>query len=205
MTPGKLATLDVLSGGRLLVGAGAGWLREEAEALQMPWDHRGARLEEHIAVLRTLWEAKEPYVSYHGEFYRFEEIDPEPRPVQRPLPILIGGHSARARERAGRIGDGWMAATLPLDVQRQWAAEVREVASRHGRDPDKLLIVGYLRLSRGGGGALSHAELCQRIREHQEAGTRHLVVRFESPTTKARIEEMRQFTKDVLPEFAQPA
>jgi probable F420-dependent oxidoreductase len=202
----RLATLDVLSDGRLLVGVGAGWLREEAEALGMPWDHRGARSEEHIAVLRALWTAEAPYVSFAGRFYRFEEIAPEPRPVQRPLPILIGGHSPRARERAGRLGDGWLGATLPPEVQARWVAEIRQVAERHGRDSGRLLFVGYLRLSRSGdGSALSPAELVERIRAYRAAGTGHLIVRFEGDSPAARIAAMRRFAEEVLPESRQPA
>jgi alkanesulfonate monooxygenase SsuD/methylene tetrahydromethanopterin reductase-like flavin-dependent oxidoreductase (luciferase family) len=91
-----LASLDIYSGGRLLYGVGVGWLKEEADAMHMPWDHRGARSDEHIAVLRRLWLADGDWVDFHGEYYGFPEIDPEPRPVQQPPPILIGGHSGGA-------------------------------------------------------------------------------------------------------------
>jgi probable F420-dependent oxidoreductase len=128
-----LATLDAFSGGRLTYGVGVGWLREEAEALQMPWDRRGARTEEHIALLRHLWTAEGPLVSFDGDFYRFGPIDPEPRPVQHPPPILIGGHSDAAVDRAGRIGDGWIAALMsPARLGERWARVVRaaEAAGR---------------------------------------------------------------------------
>ena len=89
----QVATLDIYSGGRVLYGVGAGWLREEAEAMNMPWDRRGRRAEEHIALMRTLWCAEEALVEFHGEYHDCPLMDPEPRPVQRPVPILVGGHS----------------------------------------------------------------------------------------------------------------
>jgi len=134
----QLATIDMLSGGRLALGVGVGWLKEEADMMQMPWDRRGARTEEHIALMRTLWQSDAPYVSFDGEFYRFEEIDPAPHPAQRPLPILIGGHAAVALKRAGRIGDGWISANLPVDRQEAGMADVRAAATAAGRDADLL-------------------------------------------------------------------
>ena len=117
----QLSTLDVYSGGRVLYGVGVGWLREEAEAMSMPWDRRGKRSEEHIALLRALWCADGDLVEFHGEFHDIPPMDPEPRPVQRPIPILIGGHSDVALERAGRIGDGWIAAQMsPSVVAEHW-------------------------------------------------------------------------------------
>ena len=87
----------------------------------MPWDRRGARSEEHIALLRALWCADGDLVEFHGEFHDLPPMDPEPRPVQRPIPILIGGHSDVALERAGRIGDGWIAAQMsPERIAEHW-------------------------------------------------------------------------------------
>ena len=106
----------------------------------MPWDRRGARSEEHIALMRTLWCAEGDLVEFHGEFHDLPPMDPEPRPVQRPIPILIGGHSDIALERAGRIGDGWIAAQMsPERVLEHWP-RVLESAERNGRDPDSLQL-----------------------------------------------------------------
>jgi probable F420-dependent oxidoreductase len=122
MNARQLASLDVYSGGRVLYGAGVGWLQEEAAAMNMPWDHRGRRSEEHIELLRTMWCAEGDLVEFEGEFHQVPPMDPEPRPVQRPIPILIGGHSDTALERAGRIGDGWIAARMsPERVRVHWA------------------------------------------------------------------------------------
>src|SRR5262249_30675630 len=141
----QLATLDVYSGGRVLYGAGVGWLREEAEMMNMPWDARGRRGEEHIALLRALWCAEGNLVEFHGEFFDIDPIDPEPRPVQRPIPILVGGHSDVALDRAARIGDGWIAAAMSATPLAQHWTKVRDAAARAGRDSDALMLVGAMR------------------------------------------------------------
>ena len=141
----QLSTLDVYSGGRVLYGVGVGWLREEAEAMGMPWDRRGRRGEEHIALLRALWCAEGDLVEFHGEFHDLPPMDPEPRPVQRPIPILVGGHSDVALERAGRIGDGWIAASMSAAPLAEHWAKVRAAAERNDRDPDALQLVASMR------------------------------------------------------------
>lgn len=99
----QLASLDAFSQGRLMYGIGVGWLREEATAMAMPWNRRAARSEEHIAVLRTLWCSTDSHVEFHGQYYDFAPMDPRPQPTQRPIPILVGGHSPAALDRAARL------------------------------------------------------------------------------------------------------
>jgi probable F420-dependent oxidoreductase len=100
------ATLDWLSGGRAVIGAGAGWLKEEWQAMGLDPATRAARLDEAIAVCRRLW--TETTVEHDGEYFPFAPVAFEPKPVQRPIPIHIGGESAPALRRAGRLGDGWI-------------------------------------------------------------------------------------------------
>ncbi|WP_052666470.1 TIGR03619 family F420-dependent LLM class oxidoreductase [Nitriliruptor alkaliphilus] len=100
------ATLDVLSGGRAEVGVGAGWLRTEWEAAGIDPRRRGRRLDEAIDVCRRLW--SERRVAHEGEAWRFPSVAFEPKPVQDPLPVLVGGESDAALERAARRGDGWL-------------------------------------------------------------------------------------------------
>ena len=146
-----LATLDVYSGGRVVYGVGVGWLREEAEAMGMPWDRRGARSEEHIALMRTLWCAEGDLVEFHGEFHDLPPMDPEPRPVQRPIPILIGGHSDIALERAGRIGDGWIAAQMsPERVVEHWPARPRVGGAQRPRSRVAAAVHQHARSARTG-------------------------------------------------------
>lgn len=136
----QLATLDVYSGGRVVYGAGIGWLKEEADAMNMPWDNRGRRTDEHIAVMRALWCAEGSLVEFAGEFHTLPPMDPEPRPVQRPIPILIGGHSDPAIDRAARIGDGWIAAQMSPERVAEHLAKLRAACDRHGRDYSTLRI-----------------------------------------------------------------
>jgi probable F420-dependent oxidoreductase len=102
----ELASLDVLSGGRLVFGLGAGYIPKEFAACGIPFEERGARTDEAIAVLRDLWTSAKP--GFDGRFYRYAEVDAHPRPVQRPHPpIVVGGMSPPAFRRAVRDGDGW--------------------------------------------------------------------------------------------------
>ena len=107
-----VGTAAHLSGGRVLLGVGAGWMREEFVQLEQPFERRGARMEEQIEVLRTLWRGG--MVEHHGEFYDFDRLEMAPAPTQ-PVPILIGGHSETALRRAARIGDGWMGVYYKTD------------------------------------------------------------------------------------------
>jgi probable F420-dependent oxidoreductase len=100
-----VATLDALSGGRFILGAGVGWEKEEFDAIGAPWEHRGSRLEEMIEIMRRLW--TEERVAHKGKYYQFEETGFEPKPARAPVPILMGGETPIALKRAARIGDGW--------------------------------------------------------------------------------------------------
>lgn len=135
----QAATLDALSGGRLTLGVGIGWSREEFDALGVPFARRAARTEEYVAAMRTLW--RDEVASYSGEFVRFDSVRVNPRPTH-PVPILLGGNSDPALRRAAAVGDGWYGFNL---------ADVREVAERlaflgaQGRDLSELHIAVALR------------------------------------------------------------
>jgi probable F420-dependent oxidoreductase len=137
----QLASLDVLSGGRLEVGLGTGWSRVEFAASGAPYADRGARAEEFLQVLRALW--TEDVVDFRGRFYRVPAARMRPGPVQRPHPpVLLGGASEPALRRAGRLADGWISAAYH-DLRRieEAIAVVRQAARDAGRDPDSLRIV----------------------------------------------------------------
>jgi probable F420-dependent oxidoreductase len=188
----QLATLDVYSGGRVVYGVGVGWLREEAEAMGMPWDRRGPRSEEHIALLRALWTADGDVMEFHGAYHDIPPIDPEPRPVQRPIPILIGGHSDAALERAGRIGDGWIAASMsPERLSGHWAT-VRAAAERHGRDPGQLLL--HAGASRSG-----ERTLVGLAEEYAAVGVDHLHLSVTSESEQATLDQLHRVAEEVLP------
>ena len=137
----EVATLDYLSGGRIELGIGVGWLKEEFEALGIPFECRGKRADEYVAAMRALWASDG--ASFVGEFVNFNKVNSNPKPVAKLVPIVVGGHSEAAARRAGRLGDGFFPSigaqvdTMPLlDV-------VRRSAEQAGRDPDKVeLILG---------------------------------------------------------------
>ena len=135
----ELSTLDQLSGGRMLLGIGVGWLREEFDALGVPWERRGQRTDDYIAAMRALWD--DDGASHAGQFAHFDGVSSNPKPLQGRVPIVIGGHSRAAAERAGRIGDGFFPGAGDLaelfDIVGQSAAAA-------GRDPaDVELTAGH--------------------------------------------------------------
>jgi probable F420-dependent oxidoreductase len=128
----ELASLDVLSNGRLLAGFGVGYVKGEFDALGIPFEERGARMTEHIAVLRELWTSESP--RFAGRFTRFAGIRSEPRPIQRPHPpILVGGMSAAALRRAVAHADGWYGFHLDPEAARKVLDALREIERRVAR------------------------------------------------------------------------
>ncbi|MGH7367193.1 MAG: TIGR03619 family F420-dependent LLM class oxidoreductase [Candidatus Rokuibacteriota bacterium] len=146
VTAKMLATIDVLSGGRVTVGVGVGWLREEFRALGAPdFDRRGAVSDEYLRIFKALW-TQDP-ASYRGEFYRFEAVRCLPHPVQKPHPpIWVGGHSRAALRRVARLGDGWHpvganpAVPLRPPELRALLDELGRLTEAEGRDPSTLTI-----------------------------------------------------------------
>jgi probable F420-dependent oxidoreductase len=143
-----MATLDALAGGRLILGAGAGWWKEEFEVLSVPYGRRGKRFEECIEVMRQLW--TRDYADFDGEFYRVVDWTSNPKPP-RPVPIWIGGESSTQLERAGRIGDGWLANAAMVDRLQEGFERCQQAAVAAGRHPDalKLAVNRYATISDG--------------------------------------------------------
>ncbi|KAB2348978.1 TIGR03619 family F420-dependent LLM class oxidoreductase [Actinomadura rudentiformis] len=136
----QAATLDHVTGGRLDLGLGLGWMREEFAAAGAPYERRGARAEEFLAALRTLWH--DEVSEFHGEFYDFPPVRMDPAPLQSEVPILLGGASEPALRRAGRLAAGWVSSSRadPLALGRSIGI-VREAAAKAGRDADALRFV----------------------------------------------------------------
>ena len=129
----RCATIDRLSGGRLFLGVGVGWLREEVAAMGIDPDERGSRTDEAIEALRVIWRDDTPH--FAGRHFVFEPVHSQPKPLRGSIPILVGGHSAAAARRAGRLGDGFFPLGLAGDaLDRRWA-EVQTAALEAGRDP----------------------------------------------------------------------
>lgn len=140
----QAAEVDVLSGGRLRLGVGLGWNAAEFEALGEDFHTRGRRAEEQVAVLRLLW--TQELATFRGRWHTLTDVGLNPLPVQRPIPIWFGVEHDRALERAGRIGDGWIALGRPDADNTRRVALVRAAAERAGRDPAALTIVGAIGL-----------------------------------------------------------
>jgi probable F420-dependent oxidoreductase len=141
----QAATLDKLSGGRLTLGVGIGWSREEFDALGVPFPRRGARTAEYVAAIRRLW--RDDVATYQGEFVAFSSIRVNPRPVRdRRIPVVVGGNSEAALRRVAAWGDGWYGFHLD-DVEQvaRCTALLRAECRRVGRDPADLRIAVSLR------------------------------------------------------------
>lgn len=139
------ATLDVISGGRVEVGVGAGWMVNEWEAVGLDPSTRGRRLDEAIEVTRRLW--ADDVIEHHGEFYDFAPVMFEPKPVQRPgPPILVGGESGRALRRAARLGDGWIGMGHTPDTAAAQVAALRRAEADAGRTaaPVEVTVMGQV-------------------------------------------------------------
>jgi probable F420-dependent oxidoreductase len=138
ITAKEVATLDHLSGGRVELGVGAGWLEEEFDALGVPFAKRGKRLDEYIDVMRAAW--TEDKASFHGEFANFDECIVRPRPVNGSIPIVIGGHTEVAARRAGRRGDAFMPGSATTDDIRHLTDVMKREAEAAGRDGDAIPV-----------------------------------------------------------------
>ncbi|HEX2312694.1 MAG TPA: TIGR03619 family F420-dependent LLM class oxidoreductase [Thermomonospora sp.] len=137
------ATLDQVSGGRAIVGVGAGWYAGEWAAAGIDFATRGRRLDEAITVSRRLW--SEPAVEHHGEFFDFPEVAFEPKPVQRRLPVHAGGESRAALRRAARLCDGWIGMPHTLDSVRPLLGLLRACREEAGREdaPFEITVHAY--------------------------------------------------------------
>lgn len=132
----EVATLDHLSGGRLELGIGVGWLEEEFDAIGVPFSERGKRTDDHIAAMRALWSGDK--ASHHSDFTNFDDCISLPKPANGSVPIHVGGHTDIAARRAGRLGDGFFPGKGSLEELSRSYDLARDTAKEHGRDPDAI-------------------------------------------------------------------
>ncbi len=135
-----MATIDHLSGGRFVLGAGVGWWKQEFEVLGVPFQRRGARMDECLQLVRRLW--SDEYVDFKGEFYQCVDwtCNPKPKAAGGGIPIWLGGESKGQLQRIGKYADGWLATLRSVPKLNDDFAVAREAASKAGRDPSKLVI-----------------------------------------------------------------
>ena len=139
----ELATLDLLSGGRALLGIGIGWLKEEFEVLGIPFEDRAARTEEACAALRTLW--KPGANAFKGRYFHWDALESHPKPVQPGgVPIVVGGHVKGAARRAARVGDGFFPMKTEGGRLGELLAEMADECAKIGRDPGQIEITTAL-------------------------------------------------------------
>jgi probable F420-dependent oxidoreductase len=134
----ELATLDRLSGGRVELGLGVGWLKEEFDALGVAWDRRGARNDEYVAAMQALWAG--PHAEFHGEFVDFAPVTCSPRPAQAKVPILVGGDTDAAINRTVRLGDGYFPGEGSAERLGELIGRLHKACERAGRDPSTIEI-----------------------------------------------------------------
>jgi probable F420-dependent oxidoreductase len=216
LTAKMLATIDVMSGGRLILGIGAGWLEEEFVALGTPpFADRGAVTDEYLLAFRELWTKDKP--SFAGRFVKFSNILFAPKPVQKLGPaIWVGGESGPALRRAAKLGDGWYPIGINpqhrLDTLARYRAGVerlRKLTKDAGRDPASVALA--FRVQRFGAAVPakadngertlfsgSNAEIVDDLRALRELGVAAIDTNFTAPTPEAAVAAMRQFHGDVI-------
>jgi probable F420-dependent oxidoreductase len=214
LTAKMVASLDVLSGGRLTLGVGAGWLKEEFEALNsLAFEVRGAVTDEWIAIFKQLW-SKSP-ASFNGHFYHYSDIRCEPFPVQKPHPpIWVGGHSRAALRRTARYGDGWhpvgavAASPLPPSEMRVHLDTLKRLTEAEGRDFSALTISYKAPLYDVGmpsPDGTRHPfsgrpeEIADDIRRFTAIGVHELVFDCRGQSVAESAEQLQWFATDVIP------
>lgn len=213
VTAKMLASLDVLSQGRVVLGLGVGWMKEEFNNLGSPPFHdRGRVTDEYIRAFRELWTSESP--SFQGKYCRFSDIVFAPKPVQKPaIPIWIGGHSKQALRRAGELGDGWHpiggVPTIPLEPQdlTRDLEVLAGYARKAGRDPkqihvalkgslfdrEKQIAPGKRRRFMG-----TAEEIAGDFHDYEKAGVNTLILDVRRPTTTETGERMEWMAKEVI-------
>jgi probable F420-dependent oxidoreductase len=210
------ATIDVLSGGRMVLGVGAGWLREEFEALGAPpFEDRGRVTDEYLQAFRALWSEDNP--RFDGRHVRFANVSFLPKPVQQPLPIWVGGESPAALRRTARYGDAWFPIgnnpQHPLDTLARFGQGVQQLhrtAEQQGRDPRSIGLAFYAgwfdetRTANVASGTRhlltgTAAQIAEDIDGLVAQGVTDLVLNFQRATLEQSLRSMQHFVDEIRP------
>jgi probable F420-dependent oxidoreductase len=200
-------SIDHLSRGRLIMGVGVGWMREEFAALGVPFEERGRMTDEQLELLGHLW--SEEHISFAGRFYEAEDLAFAPRPLQPHMPIWVGGEGAAARRRTARYGDAWFpyfVETTPAEL-RAGHEEVRRLAVEAGRDPEQILLTCCRAVEVTPGPAPqddrylrgSPEQLVEALHAYRAAGVAHIALQFMVPRWPDRVEQIARFAAEVMP------
>lgn len=194
LTAKMAATLDHLAPGRVVLGVGVGWMREEIEILGAPFERRGAWTDEAIEVMRASWAPAER-TSFEGEFFRFPDLGCFPKPRAGTIPIWIGGHTSAAFRRVARLGDGWHAAFPTPDNAVADLARLQEACRAAGRDPATLTLsarVGYA-------ARRSSEDVIAEIKTLRDRGVTHVILETRMKDLPDLTAIYERFAKDVRP------
>jgi probable F420-dependent oxidoreductase len=180
----QVASLDVLSGGRLILGIGVAYLEPEMRAIGVPMEGRGTRADEYLAAMRALWEDEVP--SFSGKYVNFEGVDAHPRPMQRPLPVVVGGHTRAAHRRAARYADGWYGFMQGLRAMAEQRELMRAAIEETGRErPLHVSVTPSRRLD------------VETVRAYAELGVDRLIV---APPVDLSPQQLVEFVEANAPE-----
>ena len=212
-----LATIDHLSGGRLIFGAAVGWMEPEFAALRAPFRERGAFSDECLRLIKALW--TQDQVSFEGHYFTFHDMQASPRPLQQPHPpIWVGGNSARARRRVAGYGDGWHATAMPLEALKTGITHLREIWARQGRAGDPTLslripcaiegvsqeVLHYAgRPGRGTRETLtgSASAIVDRLGAYGDIGIRHLALETSTQSHAGTVATLETFMSRIAPQL----
>ena len=210
VTAKMIASLDALSGGRVVFGVGAGWVAAESAMLGVPFKERGAMTDEYLQAMQVLWSSREP--KFSGKYTQFSELVFEPKPVQKPHPpIWVGGHSTAALRRAVRFGAAWHPINRPPEELRAGRAELARLCQGSGRSaPLALTLRNDVRVLRAGENSPKSAHagrvlagepaaLVDQIGELAECGVEHLVLEFLSADGRDLDAQIAAFAERVRP------
>jgi probable F420-dependent oxidoreductase len=198
------ATLDVLSGGRLLLGVGVGAVAPESEAMGSPYAERGAITDEAIAIMKELWTKDDP--GFTGKYHRFSGMKFSPKPQQRPhIPLLIGGNSRAAIRRAVRLGNGWHPLAVAPEVLRQGIRYLHEQAQAAGRDISEIPVSLSIPLGPAGAGRVTlgtaPGEMVRNIQAFADVGVQMLAIAGHTNQMAEILPAMDMLGREVLPVF----
>jgi len=216
VTAKVFATLDVLSGGRVIAGMGVGSTEDEFKALGVPFRERGALSDEYLAAFKVLW--TQPNPAFHGQHVRFEEIAFEPKPIQKPhIPLWIGGNSRRAIRRAAAFGDCWHPTRPLVEDVKAGIAYLTQVCGQRGREPKSVSVAVRQPLKFYDGAEASvkrrpllgsPQKIIEELGQYQEAGvgyamldTFYSVPELEQETVDSMLATIERFATEVMPNF----
>ena len=212
LTAKMLATLDVLSEGRVILGAGVGWMEEEFLAMGLDtYAKRGAVTDEYLQLFKELWTKDNP--EFNGEYYQLSGVGFQPKPVQKPHPpIWIGGHTGPAIRRAAKLGDGWMPiglrppAVLEPEEMAVKIAQLRRATVRAGRPEDAVEITFSTGVRFDDSPPQSRQMVSGRpeqiaadLRQYQDLGVKNFILGFQGDSVAAQQENMERFSRQVMP------